>query len=385
MEPLNPFDTALREFLTADEIQKNFPEKEKKNGKKNYTLNGNLSENKPDKNRVGFMNQLANNMTAPDWVLWDFIERNSMACLFAPPGHGKTFVALDIAASVATGSRWCGHETTQTTVCYVIGEGKRGFERRARGWEIKNRIRFDDYNMMITNGGYDFFSPLNTGEFIQHCEARLSERNITTGPGLVVIDTVSRCFSGGDENSTRDMTAFIRNLDSIRERWKCAVLLVHHCGHGSRDRARGSSALLGAVDCEFKTEKRDGVIQFSATKTRDGNDPDPICFELRPVELGINDQRGNPVTSAVLERTDKPLPDEPEKPPAPRLTGNHEAIMQAIRMRTENGELVTRQAVRDDLKCQGMDVHHFSRHLNKLLQDGLVTADNDILKLVDIS
>ena len=33
---------------------------------------------------------------------------------------------------------------------------------------------------------------------------------------LVVIDTLSRAMSGGDENGAKDMTAFVANLDAIR-------------------------------------------------------------------------------------------------------------------------------------------------------------------------
>jgi putative DNA primase/helicase len=33
-----------------------------------------------------------------------------------------------------------------------------------------------------------------------------------------------------------------------------AVLLVHHSGHGDKDRARGSSAIRAAVDVELLTK-----------------------------------------------------------------------------------------------------------------------------------
>ena len=35
-------------------------------------------------------------------------------------------------------------------------------------------------------------------------------------PGLIVLDTLARCFGGGDENSTQDMSRFVSACDAIR-------------------------------------------------------------------------------------------------------------------------------------------------------------------------
>jgi len=66
-------------------------------------------------------------------------------------------------------------------------------------------------------------------------------------PVLVVIDTLHRCFHGGDENSSRDMGVFIEAMDYVRRQTGAAVVIVHHLGKTGTSE-RGSSALRGAMD-----------------------------------------------------------------------------------------------------------------------------------------
>lgn len=66
-----------------------------------------------------------------------------------------------------------------------------------------------------------------------------------------MIDTLSRTMMGGDENSTKDMAAFVSNLDHLRQASGAHVAVIHHCGHeGSR--MRGSNVLAAALDLEVR-------------------------------------------------------------------------------------------------------------------------------------
>ena len=119
-----------------------------------------------------------------------------------------------------------------------------------------------------------------------------------------MIDTLARNFGPGDESSTMDMGVFITAADSIRARYGCAVFLVHHTGHADKSRARGSIALKGALDVEYRMDKDEsGIVRFEATKMKDLPPPEPLAFHILPVELPITDEDGLPVTSAVLSPT----------------------------------------------------------------------------------
>jgi RecA-family ATPase len=83
---------------------------------------------------------------------------------------------------------------------------------------------------------------------------------LTTGPALVVLDTLNRSLRGS-ENDSKDMAAYIASADAIREAFNCAVAIVHHCGIDGT-RPRGSTALSGAVDAQLsvKRDASDAII-----------------------------------------------------------------------------------------------------------------------------
>jgi RecA-family ATPase len=54
--------------------------------------------------------------------------------VFGDPGSGKTFIALNVAASVATGIAWNGQNVKQGSGFYIAGEGFSGISRRLAAW-----------------------------------------------------------------------------------------------------------------------------------------------------------------------------------------------------------------------------------------------------------
>ncbi len=149
-------------------------------------------------------------------------------------------------------------------------------------------------------------------------------------PELIVIDTLARSMGASDENSTKDMGAMIRAVDFCRDAYDCTVLAVHHTGHSSaaKDRARGSSALLGAVDAEFKVEKwgddANNKVEVKFTKMKDAMTPEPMNFLHRQVEITGSDLQTS--TSIVLDICQDSRPKFTDK----RLSGHKKRFMDAF-------------------------------------------------------
>ena len=51
-------------------------------------------------------------MKSPKWLLRGILEQDTMALIFGEPGCGKSFLTIDWACRVATGTPWRGHEIT---------------------------------------------------------------------------------------------------------------------------------------------------------------------------------------------------------------------------------------------------------------------------------
>ena len=81
-------------------------------------------------------------MAGPAWLVDPIIPDGAFAVLYGPSGCYKTFVVLDLAASVAAGIPWLGrHPVKAGGVLYVIGEGRGGCTRAATPGRPGTRTR----------------------------------------------------------------------------------------------------------------------------------------------------------------------------------------------------------------------------------------------------
>lgn len=263
----------------------------------------------PDVNKKRFMlTHISEIVTKPpDWLVHNFMTRDSLGLIFSDPGGCKTFLAVAAACCVATGEPFYGQQVRQSPVVFIAGEGFGGLKRRFDAWSIRHQVKLIDAPLFVSNMAAALLDPSSVAEI----EAAIDEVVARRGPpGAIIIDTLARNFGPGDENSTADMGTFIQAADQIRVKYRSAVLLVHHSGHGDKTRARGAMALKGALDFEYRlTRDEDEVIRMDCSKCKDFEQPAPMAFRLRSVELPMQDEEGRPVTSAVLDPTDyEPLP-----------------------------------------------------------------------------
>jgi AAA domain-containing protein len=70
----------------------------------------------------------------PEDLIEGLIERESFTLLFAPPESAKSFLALDLGLSIATGLPWQGRTVKKGPVVYVVAEGGRGIKKRIKAW-----------------------------------------------------------------------------------------------------------------------------------------------------------------------------------------------------------------------------------------------------------
>jgi hypothetical protein len=215
--------------------------------------------------------------------------RDTLAALVAPSGAGKSFLAVDWSCCIATGKPWGGRDVDQGAVFYLAGEGRNGLRKRIAAWESHHKESLGNAPLMLADGLPPLADLSNTAAVIQAIRDTAEELFYQTGsdPRLVVIDTLARAMAGADENSSKDMGALIGGMDWIRQEWGCTVLLLHHTGHATPDRARGSSALFAALDSEFLIKPGETSFQLKATKTKDWRAPDPLVLRWANVEIAV--------------------------------------------------------------------------------------------------
>ncbi len=261
--------------------------------------------------------------TPTDWLLENFVEKGSLNLLFGEPGACKTLFALEWAFCMAAGLSWNDCRTKQTDVVIIVGEGYRGTGRRFKALEAKYGIKAPA-RLFISQRPAQLSDEVNTQWVAKSIEA------LCPNVGLVIIDTLHRNMTG-DENSSQDIGQFINNIDTFIRPLGAAVLVVHHSGHGVKDRSRGSSSIRAAMDGEFSCVKSNDLITLSCCKAKDFEAVAPLQFSIKKTALdGWLDSDGEQINSVYLEYEGTGSTDGSKNKSRPRLSGRNDAILTAL-------------------------------------------------------
>ena len=256
----------------------------------------------------------------PDYLIAGLVEAETLTLMFADPGSGKSFVALDMAASIATGAGFHGRDTKRGAVIYICGEGKNGIKRRLTAWERHHGVSLEGAPLFVSSIAARFLSPDSIKAIMEAIDETAREAGTVA---MIIVDTLNRNMGAGDESSTADMTAFISAVDAVKDRFEATALIVHHTGHGNKGRARGSMAMLGALDAEYRIDKDGSTVTMTNTKMKEAAPPPPMAFDLAEIEVGRT-RMGEAITSAALTEIDPP---EPKKG---RLSPNQKLALEAL-------------------------------------------------------
>lgn len=177
------------------------------------------------------------------------LHRPKLTTLWGPPGAGKSHVGLDLGCVVA-----------QTlTVIYIAAEAVDEFLPRIDAWKdyyhkkLGNLWVWHEPVMVLDNASCQHF--LNS--------------IMSMKPAVIFIDPLAECFVGGDENSTKDMTSAIRNINIIRTSLQASICLLHHSGWNN-SHERGSSVLRAATRLNLSVQMQNETIVLKAQKRNAG-------------------------------------------------------------------------------------------------------------------
>jgi hypothetical protein len=179
------------------------------------------------------------NLPKPSWLIDQILPEGGLVVLYGSPGTKKTFIALSMALSIASGHAWCGRPTKPGNVLYVAAEGISGIAVRVEAYQREHKI--DAVTIRYIKEPFDLRRESHARHLISTLEAEGFE------PNLIVLDTLARLTPGAEENLSKDMGEAVSAIDILRRRYNATVLLIHHPGKAGGPE-RGSSALRGAAD-----------------------------------------------------------------------------------------------------------------------------------------
>jgi AAA domain len=283
----------------------------------------------------------------PAALIDGLVFKSTLALLYGQPKSFKSFLALDVALSIAGGRDWGGRATAQGPVVYVAAEGLAGLGKRIQAWE-------QAYGHKRTVTGEAFYVLPEKVRLLEPGDVgALVELVCLVKPLLVILDTLNRCLVGGDENDSEDMGRALDAVDQVRQAGT-TVLVVHHADKAGRH-YRGHSSLEGAVDTVLKLERTGKAIILTSEAQKD-------AAEAPPIQLRTDRQELESDTSLVLYCHEGVAVTEDEAPPA-----ELELLATLGSTFGSNGASASQL-----LKVSGMADRTFYRALKGLVERGLL-------------
>jgi len=242
-------------------------------------------------------------MPPVSWAVGDgdhgLITAHGLSMIYGAPGSGKSFITLDMALCQAHGIEWQGMPTKQGDVLYIAGEGVGGLGKRVKAWKMSHGLGASGHFHMLPLA-VNFRDQADIEKLMYSIE-RL-DRQWT----CIYVDTLARALLGADENSSQEAGLAVSAADALKHAFDCAVVFVHHSGKNSDRGARGSSAILGAVDTSVIVVKDEQTVTMRIEKQKDAEMIDDITLLMEPVSSVSGG-------SVVLKRTDAAIKSAPKR------------------------------------------------------------------------
>lgn len=319
------------------------------------------------------------NLPAPVWLVDGVMVENGLCLFWAGSDNFKTFVAIDIAMCIATGTAWHGRETIGGPVVYVAAEDLSGVKLRMDGWARTKGKDLPAPDIRLLNDSFTMASP-DADKLIRSIEL------LPQTPRLIVIDTLARSFGAGNEDKTSDMNAFVDGCDKIRRATGATIMVVHHTGRNA-EQERGNVALRGACDVIFTVQRvgKSGRIKLINTppkgKQKNAEPFSDIHLRMQKIHFQQHDTEKSTLIvmadEAGPEESDagQDIEDDEDEDAAPRLGRIERSILDALEKAARGG--------RDSLGFTsllaqiGGDKGNFARALRKLVEKGHVSQDGN--------
>ena len=257
------------------------------------------------------------------WRVRGVLPAVGLAALYGPSASGKSFLAFDMAASIAEGSHWFDCRVEAAPVVYAALEGEAGFKLRAQAWEVSRcRALPDGLRMMLQP------FKLTDGQDVLDLAA------VVPAGAVVVVDTLNRAAPTADENSSRDMGEILEAAKTLQTLTRGLVLLVHHTGKNAAAGLRGHSSLFAAMDAAIEVSREGDRREWKVAKSKDGIDGEACPFKLAVEVLGT-EPTGEAITSCVVVRDTAVEDVRAVKLPQ---GGNQRVILDALRPMFKDGQ-----------------------------------------------
>lgn len=211
-----------------------------------------------------------------EWVVEPIAARGKLVGIVAKRGEGKSLLTLDLAAAAATGTAKIDQPDGPPLHVVYLDMEMGPDDLYARLADLGYTPDHPRFARLVDHLHYyqlPALPPLDTeagGEMLERIAARHDA-------ALVVIDTVSRVISGG-ENDAEPFLELFRHTETRLKRAGIGMLRLDHFGKDATKGSRGHSAKEDPLDVVWNMAVGGDTVTLRRTKGRQAGTPDTVTL-----------------------------------------------------------------------------------------------------------
>ena len=235
-----------------------------------------------------------------NWLIKGVLPQADLVVLFGASGSGKSFVGIDLMASIARGVAWRERRVKRGRAIIIAAEGGGGMGKRIEAYCRHHNIDADDLDIGIITAPPDFMQSDDITDLVRAISA-------SGGADVIMVDTFAQVTPGANENAGEDMGRALANARALSNATGAVVVLVHHAGKDTSKGSRGWSGIKAAADAEIEVIRHEDspVREIRISKMKDGDDGLHWAFRLEVLDVGVDDD-GDTITSCVAVEAEMP-------------------------------------------------------------------------------
>ena len=297
------------------------------------------------------------------WLIEDLWAAEAVGIVGGEPKCGKSFLALDLAVAVASGTpclRRFRPAQTGRVLLFAAEDALHVVRARLAGIALAAGVALETLDIKVIT------APTLRLDLAED-QRRLRETVAALRPTLLVLDPFVRLHRI-DENAAAEVAPVLAYLRELERHFHTAVLLVHHARKGAAH-ARAGQALRGSPELHAWGDsnlylRRHGdtlclAIEHRAAPSRNG-----LVVELRArgAALALHVVDATPAGNRVSAPTVRPLRERIEQALADAATPlTRRALRRACRMRASTLGYVLARLIADGRVGRSPDGYHLLR------------------------
>jgi hypothetical protein len=227
--------------------------------------------------RIG---QIPQQEAGPQWLIEDLWSAAAVGLIGGAPKSGKTWLGLDLALSVASGTPCLGRYRVPQpgpALVYLAEDPVEMVRRRVQAMAAHRHLTLDDLDLHVITA-----QRLRLDD--SEDRARLFETVRVLQPRLLLLDPLVRMHRM-NENDAVEMAELLGGLRELQKRFGAAVVVVHHTRKSGATPAQAGQGLRGSGDLWawsdsnlYLRRRRDHLVL--AMEHRAAPAPDPVALNL---------------------------------------------------------------------------------------------------------